>query len=88
MGCNSLCQPVVEPIFGLPWLRGGRRNVRQGGGYGGLLPPKPDLPHIAVAIYPDGEVTGIAAYSAAAAADIVRELAVKVGANIADDDYA
>ena len=49
-------------------------------------PPKPDLPHIAVVIYPDGEVTGIAAYSAAAAADIVRELAVKVGANIADDD--
>jgi len=33
-------------------------------------------------------VTGIAAYSAAAAADIVHELAVKVGANIADDDYA
>ena len=29
-------------------------------------PSKPDLPHIAVVIYPDGEVTGIAAYSAAA----------------------
>jgi len=28
-------------------------------------PPRPDLPHIAVVIYPDGEVTGIAAYSAA-----------------------
>ena len=58
------------------------------GGIAVYDPPKPDLPHIAVVIYPDGEVTGIAAYSPATAADIVHELAVKVGANIVDDDYA
>lgn len=51
-------------------------------------PPKPDLPHIAVVIYPDGEVTGIAAESAAAAKIIVTQLAIKVAANIADNDYA
>ena len=51
-------------------------------------PPKPDLPHIAVVIYPDGEVVGIATYSAAAAKDIVHELAIKVGAQMVDTDYA
>jgi hypothetical protein len=51
-------------------------------------PPKPELPHIAVVIYRDGEVTGIAAHSAAAAQDFVHELAIQVGANIADNDYA
>jgi hypothetical protein len=50
-------------------------------------PPNPDLPHLAVVIYPDGEVAGIAAQSAAAAEDIVHDLAIKVGANIADNDY-
>jgi len=50
-------------------------------------PPKPDLP-TSPSSSNRMEVTGIAAYSAAAAADIVHELAVKVGANIADDDYA
>lgn len=51
-------------------------------------PPKPDLPHLAVVIYPDGEVTGIAAYSAAAAKNIVDELAITVGATVADNDYS
>jgi hypothetical protein len=51
-------------------------------------PPKPDLPHLAVVIYADGEVAGIAAQSAAAAENIVHDLAAQVGANIADNDYS
>lgn len=42
-------------------------------------PPKEGLPYLAVVVYPDGEVTGIAAVSAAAAQRLVEELAVKVG---------
>lgn len=49
-------------------------------------PPKPDLPHIAVVIYPDGEVTGLAAPSAVAAQTIVTELAFKMGAHMGDND--
>jgi hypothetical protein len=49
-------------------------------------PPKSDLPHIAVVIYPDGEVTGLAAVSAAAAETLVTELALKMGAHMGDND--
>ena len=47
-------------------------------------PPKLDLPHIAVVIYPDGEVVGIAVFRGGSQ-DLVHELAIKVGA---DNDYA
>ena len=49
-------------------------------------PPKSDLPHIAVVIYPDGEVTGVAAVSASAAQTMVTELAPQLGAHMGDND--
>ena len=51
-------------------------------------PPKPDLPHIAVVIYPDGEVVGIATYSAAAAKTSSTNWPSRWGRKIADNDYA
>ena len=50
-------------------------------------PPKSDLPHIAVVIYPDGEVTGLAAPTAAAAQTMVTELALQLGAHMGDNDH-
>jgi len=50
-------------------------------------PPKSDLPHIAVVIYPDGEVTGLAALTAAAAQTMVAELALELGAHMGDNDH-
>jgi hypothetical protein len=43
-------------------------------------PPRPHLPYLAVVIYPDGEVTGIAAETSAVAQNAVEELATQVGA--------
>ena len=51
-------------------------------------PPKSEMPHIAVVIYPDGEVTGLAAPTAAAARTLVSELALKLGAaRMGDNDH-
>ena len=44
-------------------------------------PPGPDLPYLAVVIYPDGEVSGIAAETSTIAQDAVEELATMIGAN-------
>ena len=66
--------------------RGSTKNDKQASIYRGLRPPKSDLPHIAVVIYPDGEVTGLAAVSAAAAETLVTELALKMGAHMGDND--
>jgi hypothetical protein len=49
-------------------------------------PPKSDLPHVAIVIYPDGEVTGLAAPTAAAAETMVTELAARLGAHMGDND--
>jgi hypothetical protein len=42
-------------------------------------PPRAGLPYLAVVVYPDGEVSGIAAETAAAAQHLVEELAAKIG---------
>jgi hypothetical protein len=42
-------------------------------------PPRPDLPHLAVIIYPNGTVAGATAKSAADAQAIVDGLAEKAG---------
>lgn len=42
-------------------------------------PPKPELPYLAVVIYPDGTVHGVVAEDAASAQAIVDGLAEKAG---------